>query len=429
MKKILILSYHFAPLNVIASKRAVGFARYLKSYGFEPTVLTFDWNKTFEEQYCDIEDFDKLIKREETPDFKVVRIPVIRKKRLLDIERKEGTRLYSLWALICRLSGNLDIKPRLISFGLSEKYYLENYINKGDFDVVMGIYSPHFHLRNIWHLHQKLALPYVLDFRDLWNNKYLGQDLLKSKSEKLETRLTSFYWKKWCTHAAFLSTVSGPLAMALNNITGKNTLVFTNGFDAESILEQPKRKESDEFVIAHTGTIYPENQRIDIILDGVKSFQQNYPEANIRLKFIGLKKDKEQVNSLIKKMEQAYSDINMEITGRLPYEEALRIQQQADLLIFPTNPVVPGMVSGKIYEYLISGTPILAAPHDTGAVKQLLTETGSGVCVNTAAEVGEMIDKIYHKDLVFEPDSEAVKQYSRKFQTGRLADELTNNLP
>lgn len=429
MKKILILSYHFAPLNVIASKRAIGFARYLKSYGYEPTVLTFDWSKSFEEQYCDIEDFDKLIKREETPDFKIVRIPVIRKKRLLNIEKREGTRIYSLWALISRVLGNLDIKPRLISFGLSEKYYLERYVKRGDFDVVMGIYSPHFHLRNIWYLHQKLGIPYIFDFRDLWNNKYLGQDLIRSKSEKLETRLTSFYWKKWCRHATFLSTVSDPLAAALNKITNKNSHVITNGFDTESVIKHSKQNENDEFVIAHTGTIYPENQRIDVILDGLKSFLVDHPEAKIRLKFIGLKKNKAQVNSLIKKVEQEYHEINMEITDRLPYDEALRIQREADLLIFPTNPVVPGMVSGKIYEYLVSGTPILAAPHDKGAVKELLEKTGSGVCVNAVVEVKEIITKIYYKNFVFDPDTKVVNQYSRKYQAGRLAHGLDTSIP
>jgi len=52
MKKILILSYHFPPMNVIASQRALGYANNFKKFGFEPTIVTYDWTKKAEDQYC-----------------------------------------------------------------------------------------------------------------------------------------------------------------------------------------------------------------------------------------------------------------------------------------------------------------------------------------------------------------------------------------
>ncbi|MFT5957411.1 MAG: hypothetical protein ACI87V_001295, partial [Flavobacteriales bacterium] len=43
MQKLLLLSYHFPDLNVIASQRAAAFAKYLPDHGFEVTVITLDW--------------------------------------------------------------------------------------------------------------------------------------------------------------------------------------------------------------------------------------------------------------------------------------------------------------------------------------------------------------------------------------------------
>ena len=40
MKKLLIVSAHFPPLNTMASKRYGYMCKYMEKYGFEPYILT-----------------------------------------------------------------------------------------------------------------------------------------------------------------------------------------------------------------------------------------------------------------------------------------------------------------------------------------------------------------------------------------------------
>lgn len=45
MKKVLIISYFFPPCNLTASQRSMGWARYLREQGWDPIVVTRNWEQ------------------------------------------------------------------------------------------------------------------------------------------------------------------------------------------------------------------------------------------------------------------------------------------------------------------------------------------------------------------------------------------------
>ena len=47
MKKILIVSYYFPPLNLIAAKRYGTMCKYFEEYGFEPYIITTKHDRAF----------------------------------------------------------------------------------------------------------------------------------------------------------------------------------------------------------------------------------------------------------------------------------------------------------------------------------------------------------------------------------------------
>ena len=70
-----------------------------------------------------------------------------------------------------------------------------------------------------------------------------------------------------------------------------------------------------------------------------------------------------------------------EETGFLPYREALTAQRSADaLLLLIPNADGRGdvVVSGKVFEYLAAGRPILAAVPPAGVAADLIRRTESG---------------------------------------------------
>jgi glycosyltransferase involved in cell wall biosynthesis len=74
----------------------------------------------------------------------------------------------------------------------------------------------------------------------------------------------------------------------------------------------------------------------------------------------------------------------LELVGYAPRAEALRLQRDSEallLLVPDANGRGKGVLSGKVFEYLAAGRPILAAVPPDGAAAQLIRETGAGIVV------------------------------------------------
>jgi glycosyltransferase involved in cell wall biosynthesis len=70
----------------------------------------------------------------------------------------------------------------------------------------------------------------------------------------------------------------------------------------------------------------------------------------------------------------------VEHLGSLSHEEAAMLQRHADALLLLTGPGHTSEATGKLFEYLAAGRPILALAHGNVAAK-VVQETGTGVAV------------------------------------------------
>lgn len=437
MKKILILSYHFPSMNVIASQRALGYANHLKANGYYPTILTFDWDIPVREQFCKKSDFESKIKIEEKENYRVIRIPALENSFLQNMADKEGLFRYKLWVFRCWLTGRLDVHPLVEAFSISEWYYLDNYVKRGDYELVAGIFSPHFHLKNAYLLNKKIDIPYVLDYRDLWDNTILDEMYAPGTSHKLRDWSVKRYWKKYAKKANSLSTIGEVWVDKLKEITGNNNVdsIF-NGFQNDIYSkDNQESRENDVFKISYTGTLY-EWQEYKMMIDGLSLFLANCSEDDldkVSVSFIGTKKQGG-FSKVLGYLESQLNYKNVDLVSRVPKDETINIQRTSDVLLFATSPRVKGFYSGKIFEYISSGSLIFAGPQDYKGAADLISTTRTGKIFSSKEELSQYLSDAYNNwksDVVLRPtnpDREKIAFYSRENQTRRFAEIITKSI-
>ena len=129
----------------------------------------------------------------------------------------------------------------------------------------------------------------------------------------------------------------------------------------------------ERFRITHTGSFFGKRDP--------RPFLQAYHDANLDAvaRFVGdfRSTDREWAESL-------HLGERLELVPYAPRAESLRLQRDSEALLL----LVPdaggrgkGVLSGKVYEYIAAGRPILAVVPPDGAAAALVRETGSGVVV------------------------------------------------
>lgn len=112
--------------------------------------------------------------------------------------------------------------------------------------------------------------------------------------------------------------------------------------------------------------------------------------------------------------------------GYLPHKEALRYLRSADatLLFIPKDNRT--LVSGKVFEYLMVGSPIIACVEPDGVCAELLRKAGCGEWISPPDDAQGLAETLVAiaKAGWPRPHSADIDQFSRRELTGRLAATL-----
>jgi glycosyltransferase involved in cell wall biosynthesis len=112
--------------------------------------------------------------------------------------------------------------------------------------------------------------------------------------------------------------------------------------------------------------------------------------------------------------------------GHQSRAKALAFQRKADVLLLITAPDKASIATGKIFEYLAAGKPILALTRGTEAA-QIVRETGSGIVVDpeNSHEIAAVIEEmVLNNGHISSPSREVIAQFDRNKQMGRLATRI-----
>ena len=210
---------------------------------------------------------------------------------------------------------------------------------------------------------------WVADLRDsLVSHAHRRADTTATKAKAaLHERVA----KLVASRADAITCVSEAISVETRSLEPKGPVVtIPNGADFDDVAGL-ERHPSDRFRITHTGSFFgrrdprPFLQALaDSGLDVVARFLGDFRDA-----------DREWVEGL------GLGD-RLELLPYAPRAESLALQRDSEallLLIPEADGRGKGVLSGKVFEYVAVGRPILAAVPPDGAAAELIRETGAGV--------------------------------------------------
>jgi len=378
MQKVLIVTYYWPPGSGAGVQRWLKFSKYLPQYGWEPVILTVDPDFAA----FPVTDFSLL---SEVPDNLVVHKTKARdyfrfykkdKSKIpsagFAVDEKKG-----IVSHITRfLRGNFFIPdPRRGWNRFAFKKACE-IIETQKTDRVITTSPPHSTQLIGLKLKKKYpGIRWIADLRDPWTDIYYYD---KFYPTFLPRRIDSAYEKKVLKSADRVITVGNSLKeLFCSKITdiGEKIEVISNGYDKEDFSGLTVSK-PDIFTISYVGTLsgsYP----ISGFLKALKPLIEK--GISFRLRFTGVvsPEQKELINS-------ASGQSNIEFIPYSAHSTAVRnmLEASALLLIIPDHISSRSIITGKLFEYLASGKPVICLGPVKGDAAEILKETGHGKTFN-----------------------------------------------
>ncbi len=406
--RILIVSTFFPPLNSIASLRPHSWAKFWSKAGHDVTVLTMEKSVSAAN--------DLLLSCE---GFKLIEAPA---PALLKKLKKggEGKGVAGGWK--SRLIEYLRFKkgifnacrmPDFTDLWISPA--LKAVEAEAPYDLVIstaGPYSTHIVADAIKRRGQ--AKKWVADYRDTWSNNYIYPGIAPFRW------IESWWERRLLKRADLITTVSEPFTRQFTGLTKTPVVAIENGFDPSDLKDisaEPIFPCDDKIRIVHTGSIYLGKR------DPTPLFRvlRDLKDDRIEVLFVG-----ERQANLAALIEEYGVGAWVKEVGRVSRGDALRMQRDAEALLFlPWNDAsVDGVLTGKLFEYLFSGTPILAVgATQLEASQQLIMEAEGGWVCLTDDSIKESLQKIPEKNVIAKQS--VLDRYNRKV----LADRLLEAVP
>lgn len=426
MKRVLIITYYWPPSGGAGVQRWLKFSKYLPGFGWQPVVYTVENGELPSEDNSllkDIPEDAEILKQPIWEPYNVYKKFVGRKKEdkinagFINENKKNGVAdKIAVW-----IRGNLFIPDaRKYWVKPSVKYLLE-YIQNHPVDAIVSTGPPHSMHLIAMELKRKTGLKWIADFRDPWTNIDFYKDLkLTYFADKKHKNLEKAVLK----NADEVIAIGKTLGKELHELGAKRVHVITNGFDTEKNNES-NVKLDHKISIAHIGSMTktrnPEN-----LWKAIKELieEDNSLKDKLEIKLVG-KVDIDVINSIERYgLKQLLKKIDY-----LPHDEVVLEQKKTHILLLVINntPNSKGILTGKVFEYMASGRPVLAIGPRDGDVAEVFKQTNLGEVIDYGDYKG--IKQFISEYLSSEKEtkhklSSEVMQFHRKTLTKGLVDLL-----
>lgn len=422
--KVLIITYYWPPSGGAGVQRWVKFVKYLRDFGWEPVVYIPEnpeypsLDTTFEK---DLPEGLEVIKKTIWEPYSFYRKFTGKGNQPINAGFISETESKG-WKdrLAIRIRGNLLIPdPRRFWIRPSVRF-LSAYLRQNPVQAVVTTGPPHsMHRIGYWLKKVFPDLPWVADFRDPWTNIDFYHELgLTPIANAIHHRME----RQVVQSADAVVVVSGGMMDEFNQLNPKRLVMIPNGYDTTDVKITDAALDK-AFTISHIGTMNAARNP-EVIWKALKQLcdENIFFKKDLKIQLIG-KVDYSVLESL------NFYDLEDKAvkTDYLPHDQAIKHQQSSQvlLLIINNTPNAKGILTGKFFEYIASGRPVLGVGPSDGDAAAILNDTKAGQMVDfgdvaTAVKVLKEWYAMYQeKRLTVE--TSAVEKYSRRSLTESLA--------
>jgi len=430
-KKALIITYYWPPSGGSGVQRWLKFTKYLRDFNWEPVIYTPENPEIPVEDsslLTDIPEGITVLKKRIWEPYSFYKQFLGQKGEdkiqtgfLTEKRKPKRKEKISVW-----IRGNLFI-PDARKFWIAPSVkYLITYLKKNPVDIIISTGPPHSMHLIAKGLKKKLNIPWLADFRDPWTNIDFYEDLKLTRwADKKHKKQEQSVIKE----ADSLIVVGSTLKNEYQNLGAKNVSVITNGYDQADYMDSDVCLDK-KFSIMHAGTItYSRNPKeFWLVLSELVTEHQDFAE-DLEIKLIG--KIDMSVNENIARLGLEKFVVK---TNYLSHKEATREQKKSHVLFLPINNThnAKGIITGKLFEYLAAGRPVLAIGPVDGDAAEIINDTKAGMISGFGDNnrLKNNILALYHdyKNGRLQINAGDISKFSRKNLTEELVKLLNGSI-
>ena len=430
MKKALVITYYWPPSGGAGVQRWLKFVKYLRDYGWEPVVYTADEGEMPELDESlerDVPHGVQVLKRKIWEPYRLYKVFSGRKKTdkvnasFLSEHKKPGlAEKLSVW-----IRGNIFIPDARMFWIRPSVRFLNGWLKENRVDCIVSTGPPHsMHLIALGLKKRHPSLKWIADFRDPWTGiDFYDKLMLSPIADLTHRRLEISVLKRADAVVSIGERMTGDLRQIYVAVGGLNTKKFvtiTNGYDDDDLLKGNVPLDP-RFSIAHIGTLVKDRNAPELwrVLSRLVQERPDFA-ARLEIKLVG------KVDIHVREeLELLGLTSYVRYIPYMPHDAVIAEQQRSHALLLLVNrtPNAKAILTGKIFEYMASGRPVLAIGPLDGEVAALLFKTNAGL-ISDFGDEGRLESNVLSLFSGQQPPAEAaaIRQFSRKALTRKMTE-------
>jgi glycosyltransferase involved in cell wall biosynthesis len=402
-RRALMIAYFFPPLAGGGVQRTLKYVKYLPDAGVEPLVLTtrLGWSPTRDATLgAEVPDGTIVIRAPE--------IPVqVAKWGLHGLLRRAG--------LPTKAAGYVGWPDEMIGWVPGATWLTLSTIRQYRPGVLYSTSSPVSAHLVAMVASRATGIPWVADFRDAWTLNPQGERL-GSRMDAMSARLERAVVRR----ARYLVVVDDSVELLDLARDDPRRVVIPNGVDPVDFPPPTANSRGPRFRISYVGALYGERNAAPVIAALRALIERRVIDPHeLELRLVGHRAGDS---------DALFDGLPVTRIGYVDHAMAVSEMVATDVLLFYAPASNRGS-SGKIYEYLVAGRPILCVAGADNFAFRLVEELNAGRCVEPRdqASIEAAIEVLYRSwrdgdlSVAASVRTETLRRFSRPALARRLA--------